>query len=86
MSLSPFLILGQYSFALIQNVACYYFLDHNVMNEILSSAPDQMIKFKVFKRNPLTKQYNIDSRLTLVINRTKLPFGVWANLVVESIH
>jgi len=55
------------------------------MNEILSSAPDQMIKFKVFKRNPLTKQYNIDSRLRLVINRKKLPFGVWANLVVESI-
>ena len=62
------------------------FVDRDVMNDILSNAPDQMIKFKVYKRNLISSGSNIDRRLNLVANRKKLPYGVWANLVVESIQ
>ena len=48
-------------------------------------APEQMIKFKAYKRGR-TKRINInDHRLTRVCNQKKLPYGVWANIVVESI-
>ena len=41
-------------------------------------APEQMIKFKAYKRGR-TKRINInDHRLTRVCNQKKLPYGVWA--------
>ncbi len=54
------------------------------MNKVLYEAPEQMIKFKAYKRGQIRRNFN-DLRLTRVSNQRRLPYGVWANLVVESI-
>ena len=56
------------------------------MELVLSETPEQMIKFKAYKRMRGLKKMNVTGhRLTRVANQKKLPYGVWANLVVESI-
>lgn len=61
-------------------------LDPEIMNKVLIEAPEQMIKFKAYRRGHLPKKTNIlGYKLTRVSNQKKLPYGVWANIVVESI-
>lgn len=55
-----------------------------VLEKLLLESPDQMVKFKVYKRD-WSMQVTVDRRLTRVKNQNKLPIGVWANWVVESI-
>lgn len=59
--------------------------DPTIMERILKENPDQMIKFKVYKREYMPQVATIDRRLTRIKNKNKLPIPVWANLVVESI-
>ena len=45
-----------------------------------------MVKFKVYKRDERGDEADmIDRRLTRIKNQNKLPLGVWAKMVVESI-
>ncbi len=55
------------------------------MRKLLEENPDQMIKFKVYKRDRMPQASTVDRRLTRVKNLNKLPIPVWANWVVESI-
>ncbi len=55
------------------------------MERLLIENPEQMIKFKVYKREYIPQATTVDRRLTRVKNKNKLPIPVWANLVVESI-
>ena len=48
--------------------------------------PEQMIKFKAYRRGHIKKKTNVlGYRLTRVSDQRKLPYRVWANIVVESI-
>lgn len=56
------------------------------MEKVLIEVPEQMIKFKAYRRGHLNKKSNIlGYKLTRVSNQKRLPYGVWANIVVESI-
>ena len=61
------------------------FIDAVIMEKVLIDVPEQMVKFKAYRRHT-PKRTNITGyRLTRIANQKKLPYGVWANLVVESI-
>ncbi len=61
-------------------------LDPEIMESVLMEVPDQMIKFKAYKRVHTLKRTNVTGyRLTRVSHQKRLPYGVWANIVVESI-
>ena len=64
-----------------------YFMcaDKDIMDRVLIEAPEQMIKFKAYKRGYAVRKTNIAYRLTRVCNQRRLPYGVWSNIVVESI-
>ena len=55
------------------------------MEKVLTESPEQMIKFKTYKRGFMKKVNIVDHRLTRVRNVKKLSYGIWANLVVQSI-
>ena len=61
-------------------------VEPGILEKVLQSAPEQMVKFKVYKRDERDDEANmIDHRLTRIKNQNKLPLGVWAKMVVESI-
>ena len=44
------------------------------------------MKFKVYKRDERDDEANmVDRRLTRIKNQNRLPLGVWAKMVTESI-
>ena len=56
------------------------------LEKVLLENPEQMIKFKVYKREEIEEiDADVDRRLNRVKNQNKLPLGVWASWVVESI-
>lgn len=59
--------------------------DPQILEKVLLENPDQMVKFKVYQREVLPDASIIDRRLTRVKNKNRLPVGVWAHWVVESI-
>ena len=61
-------------------------VEPGILEKVLQSAPEQMVKFKVYKRDERDDEADmIDCRLTRIKNQNKLPLGVWAKMVVESI-
>lgn len=68
-------------------VICYiiFLSDPQILEKILLENPDQMVKFKAYQREALPDASIIDRRLTRVKNKNRLPVGVWAHWVVESI-
>ena len=61
-------------------------VEPGILEKILQSAPEQMVKFKVYKRDERDDEADMmDRRLTRIKNQNKLPLGVWAKMVVESI-
>ena len=62
------------------------YIDPEIMEKVLVETPEQMIKFKAYKRGHKQRVTNITGhKLTRVSNQNKLPYAVWANLIVESI-
>ena len=55
------------------------------MEKLLYEAPQQMVNFKVYKRDQVDQVADVDRRLTRIKNQNHLPLGVWAKWVVESI-
>ena len=61
-------------------------VEPGILEKVLQSAPEQMVKFKVYKRDERDNEADmIDRRLTRIKNQNKLPLGVWEKMVVESI-
>lgn len=62
-------------------------VDPEIMEKVLVETPEQMIKFKAYKRGhkQLTRTNLTGHKLTRVSNQKKLPYGIWAHLIVESI-
>ena len=57
------------------------------MEKLLYESPQQMINFKVYKREQSgDSAADVDRRLTRIKNQNHLPLGVWAKWMVESIH
>ncbi len=57
------------------------------MNRVLLKNPEQMIQFKVYTRDGMEQvDRDTDRRLTRVRNQHRLPLGVWASQIVESIQ
>ena len=77
--MSVFLIL-KYNYVILFKT----FTDSTILENLLADAPDQAIKFKVYKREQIP-EITIDRRLTRVRNQNRLPIGVWAHWIVESI-
>ena len=59
--------------------------DSALLEKLLLDNPDQTVKFKVYKRDCCPEISSVDRRLTRVKNKNRLPVGVWARWVVESI-
>lgn len=60
--------------------------DLDILEKVLMEFPEQMIKFKAYRRGHIKKKTNVlGYRLTRVSDQRKLPHRVWANIVVESI-
>lgn len=74
-----------YHFVLIIHLSFALYIDKDIMDRVLIEAPEQMIKFKAYKRGYAIRKTSIAYRLTRVSNQKRLPYGVWANIVVESI-
>ena len=73
---------------LLLNMSCFIssMVEPGILEKILQSAPEQMVKFKVYKRDERDDEADMmDRRLTRIKNQNKLPLGVWAKMVVESI-
>ena len=61
-------------------------IEPGILEKVLLSTPEQMVKFKVYIRDERGDEADmIDRRLTRIKNQNKLPLGVWAKMVVESI-
>ena len=61
-------------------------VEPGILEKVLLNTPEQMVKFKVYKRDERDDEADmIDRRLTRIKNQNKLPLGVWAKMVVESI-
>ncbi len=61
-------------------------VEPGILEKVLQSTPEQMVKFKVYIRDVRDDEVGmIDRRLTRIKNQNKLPVGVWAKMVVESI-
>ena len=59
----------------------------HVMEKLLYESPQQMVSFKVYKREQSGDDAaDVDRRLTRIKNQNHLPLGVWAKWIVESIH
>lgn len=57
-----------------------------ILESVLLNTPEQLIKFKVYKRDERDEDANmVDRRLTRIKNQNRLPLGVWAKMVTESI-
>ena len=57
-----------------------------ILEKVLINTPEQLVKFKVYKRDERDDEANmIDRRLTRIKNQNRLPLGVWAKMVIESI-
>ena len=63
----------------------FVFTDPKVLEDILINTPEQTIKFKVYKRER-DDEVELDRRLRRIRNQNKLPIGVWAQWLVESIR
>ena len=59
--------------------------DSALLEKLLLDNPEQTVKFKVYKRDSCPEISSVDRRLTRVKNKNRLPVGVWARWVVESI-
>ena len=59
--------------------------DSALLEKLLLDNPEQTVKFKVYKRDCCPEISSVDRRLTRVKNKNRLPVGVWARWVVESI-
>ena len=59
--------------------------DSALLGKLLLDNPEQTVKFKVYKRDCCPEISSVDRRLTRVKNKNRLPVGVWARWVVESI-
>ena len=61
-------------------------VEPGILEKVLLNTPEQMVKFKVYIRDERGDEADVvDRRLTRIKNQNKLPLGVWAKLVVESI-
>ena len=61
-------------------------VEPGILEKVLLNTPEQLVKFKVYKRDERGDEDDmVDRRLTRIKNQNKLPLGVWAKLVVESI-
>lgn len=57
-----------------------------ILENVLMNTPEQLVKFKVYKRDERDDEANmVDRRLTRIKNQNRLPLGVWAKMVTESI-
>ena len=57
-----------------------------ILEKVLMNTPEQLVKFKVYKRDERDDEANmVDRRLTRIKNQNRLPLGVWAKMVTESI-
>lgn len=58
-----------------------------IMEKLLYESPQQMVNFKVYKRDTVGEEDGgeLDRRLMRIKNQNHLPLGVWAKWVVESI-
>ena len=57
-----------------------------ILEKVLIYTPEQLVKFKVYKRDERDDEANmVDRRLTRIKNQNRLPLGVWAKMVTESI-
>ena len=63
----------------------YTFLDVDIMEKVLTEAPEQMIKLKAYKRGHIRKSNFTGHRFTRVSHQKRLPYSVWSHIVVESI-
>lgn len=59
--------------------------DPALLEKLLLKNPEETVKFKVYKRDRCPQISSVDRRLTRVKNMNRLPIGVWARWVVESI-
>ena len=57
----------------------------HILEKLLMEAPQQVVNFKVYKRDQEEGVAGMDRRLTRIKNQNYLPLGVWAKWVVESI-
>lgn len=63
-----------------------FYTESGTLDKVLLDTPEQMIKFKVYKRDEIGEvDCQVDRRLNRVKNQNKLPVGVWASWIVESI-
>ena len=64
-----------------------FFSAPHILEKLLYESPQQMVNFKVYKRDQMGEEggADVDRRLTRIKNQNHLPLGVWAKWVVESI-
>ena len=60
-------------------------LEGSLIEKLTLTVPEQTIKFKVYKRDHVAPEIKTDKRLGRVRNQNKLPLGVWATWISESI-
>ena len=57
-----------------------------ILEKVLLNTPEQLVKFKAYIRDEKDDDTDmIDRRLTRIKNQNRLPLGVWAKMVTESI-
>ena len=78
------LLLKLHNIILIHTL-CFSSLEPSLLEKLLSNIPEQTIKFKVYKRDHIPPGIKTDRRLNRVRNQNKLPLGVWATWITESI-
>lgn len=66
-------------------VAFLHILEGSLFEKLTLTVPEQTIKFKVYKRDQIAPEIKTDKRLGRVRNQNKLPLGVWATWISESI-
>ena len=58
-----------------------------ILDKVLLNTPEQLVKFKAYIRDEKDDEADmVDRRLTRIKNQNRLPLGVWAKMVTESIH
>ena len=57
-----------------------------ILDKVLLNTPEQLVKFKAYIRDEKDDEADmVDRRLTRIKNQNRLPLGVWAKMVTESI-